>query len=55
MTVMIVLVALLVIWLALIVIGLAIKAVLWLAIVGLALFLATAGIGAVHHLTKPGP
>lgn len=47
------LIALLFVWLVLIVVGFAIKALLWLAIVGIALFVITALGGAIHHSGKP--
>lgn len=50
-----ILIVLLLAWLALVIVGLAIKAVFWLAIVGVVLFLATAAFGAVHHTMKPRP
>jgi hypothetical protein len=45
-------IALLVIWLALVIVGFAIKALLWLAIVGIVLFLATGIYGAIRSRTS---
>jgi hypothetical protein len=42
-------VALLVIWLALVIVGFAVKALLWLAIVGIVLFVATGIFGAIRR------
>ncbi|HEX4100737.1 MAG TPA: hypothetical protein VHY21_09375 [Pseudonocardiaceae bacterium] len=42
---------LLIIWLALVIIGFAIKALLWLAIVGIVLFIATCVYGAIRRRT----
>lgn len=44
-------IALLIIWLALVIIGFAIKALLWLAIVGIVLFIATGVYGAIRRRT----
>lgn len=43
------LVVLLVVWAGLVVIGLAVKSLLWLTLVGAALFLVTAVTGLAHH------
>lgn len=45
-------IALLVVWLVLVVIGFAVKALLWLAVLGLIFFLVTAIAGAIHHINK---
>jgi hypothetical protein len=45
-------IALLVIWLVFIIVGFAIKALLWLAIVGIVLFAATGIYGAVRSRTR---
>ncbi|MCA1836402.1 MAG: hypothetical protein LC721_08780 [Actinobacteria bacterium] len=45
-------IALLVIWLALVIVGFAIKALLWLAILGIVLFLATGIYGAIRSRTS---
>ena len=45
-------IVLLVLWLALIIIGFAIKALLWLAIVGIVLFVATSLYGAIRSRTS---
>ena len=45
-------IVLLVLWLALIIIGFAIKALLWLAIAGIVLFVATSLYGAIHSRTS---
>ena len=45
-------IALLVIWLALVIIGFAIKTLLWLAIVGIVLFIATGIFGAIRRRTS---
>jgi hypothetical protein len=42
-------IALLVVWLVLMAIGFAIKALLWLAVLGLIFFVVTAIAGAIHH------
>jgi hypothetical protein len=42
-------IALLVIWLAFVIIGFAIKTLFWLAIVGIVLFLVTGIFGAIRH------
>jgi hypothetical protein len=42
-------IALLIIWLALVVIGFAVKTLLWLAIVGIVLFIATGIFGAIRR------
>jgi hypothetical protein len=42
-------IALLVIWLALVIVGFAVKALLWLAIVGIVLFVATGIFGAIRR------
>jgi hypothetical protein len=44
--------ALLVIWLAFVIIGFAIKTLLWLAIVGIVLFIATGIFGAIRRRTS---
>lgn len=46
-----IIVALLALWLICIVIGFVVKTVLWLAIVGVILFIATAGAGVIHTVT----
>lgn len=46
-----ILVFLLIVWLVVVVIGFAIEGLLWLAIIGLALFVVTAGIGWVRRRT----
>lgn len=43
---------LLAIWVVCIVVGFVVKAVAWLAIVGLVAFVATGVLGMVHHATK---
>jgi hypothetical protein len=45
-------IALLIIWLALVIVGFAIKALLWLAIVGIVLFIATGIYGAIRARTS---
>jgi hypothetical protein len=45
-------IALLVIWLAFVIIGFAIKTLLWLAIVGIVLFIATGIFGAIRRRTS---
>jgi hypothetical protein len=45
-------IALLVVWLVFVIVGFAIKALLWLAIVGIVLFLATGIYGAVRSRTS---
>lgn len=42
-------VALLVVWLVLVVVGFAVKALFWLAIVGIVLFVATGVVGAIRR------
>lgn len=42
-------IVLLIIWLALVVIGFAVKTLLWLAIVGIVLFIATGIFGAIRR------
>lgn len=44
-------IGLLVIWLVLVVVGFAVKALLWLAIVGIVLFIATGVFGAIRGRT----
>ena len=44
-------IGLLVIWLVLVVVGFAVKALLWLAIVGIVLFVATGIFGAIRRRT----
>jgi hypothetical protein len=44
-------IGLLVIWLVLVVVGFAVKALLWLAIVGIVLFIATGIFGAIRGRT----
>ena len=44
-----IIIALLVIWLVLVVVGFAVKALLWLAIVGIVLFVITGIVGAVRR------
>jgi putative Ca2+/H+ antiporter (TMEM165/GDT1 family) len=43
-----IIIALLVIWLVIVVVGFAVKALFWLAIIGIVLFLATAAAGAIR-------
>ena len=45
-------IALLIVWLALAIIGFFVKALLWLAIVGIVLFIATAIFGAIRSRTN---
>lgn len=45
---------LLVLWLVLVVVGFTIKALLWLAVVGLVLFVATAVFGAIRGRSRRG-
>jgi len=45
-------IVLLVVWLALVIIGFAIKTLLWLAIVGIVLFVATGIYGAIRSRTS---
>jgi hypothetical protein len=45
-------IALLVIWVAFVIIGFAIKTLLWLAIVGIVLFIATGIFGAIRRRTS---
>lgn len=47
-----IIIAFLVLWLVCIIIGFTIKAVLWLALVGVVLFVATAIIGAIRHFMQ---
>jgi len=47
-------IALLVIWLAFIIVGFFIEALLWLAIIGLVLFVATGVYGAIRRRTSRG-
>lgn len=47
-------IALLVIWLVFIIVGFFIKALLWLAIIGLVLFVATSAYGALRQRTSRG-
>jgi hypothetical protein len=49
--VLILLIVLLVLWLILTIVGFAIKGLLWLAIIGIVLFVGTAAIGAVRRRT----
>lgn len=42
-------VALLVVWLVLVVVGFAVKALFWLAIVGIVLFIGTGVVGAIRR------
>lgn len=44
-------IGLLVIWLVLVIVGFAVKALLWLAIVGIVLFIATGVFGAIRGRT----
>ena len=44
-------IALLVVWVVLMVIGFVIKTLLWLAVLGLILFVVTAIAGTIHHAT----
>ncbi|GAY07789.1 hypothetical protein [Pseudonocardia sp. N23] len=44
-----IIIALLVVWLVLVVVGFAVKALLWLAIVGIVLFVITGIVGAVRR------
>jgi uncharacterized membrane protein YeiH len=46
---------LLVIWVVCIIIGFAVKTLLWLAILGLAAFVITGAAGAVHHFLNKNP
>jgi hypothetical protein len=45
-------IVLLVVWLALVIIGFAIKALLWLAIAGIVLFVVTGVYGAIRSRTR---
>jgi len=45
-------IALLIIWLAFVIVGFAIKTLLWLAIVGIVLFIATGIYGAIRARTS---
>ena len=47
--------ALLILWLILVFIGFAVKALLWLAIAAIVLFLGTAAFGVVQHLGSKPP
>lgn len=47
-------IALLVIWLVFIIVGFFIKALLWLAIIGLVLFVATGAYGAIRRRASRG-
>ncbi|MGH3721687.1 MAG: hypothetical protein ACRDRI_23140 [Pseudonocardiaceae bacterium] len=47
-------IGLLVLWLVLVVVGFAVKTLLWLAIVGLVLFIATGVVGALRGRSSPG-
>lgn len=47
-------IALLVIWLVFVIIGFFVKALLWLAILGIALFVATGVYGAIRHRGSRG-
>lgn len=49
---MVLIIALLVIWLAFVIIGFAIKTLLWLAIIGIVLFIATGIFGAIRRRTS---
>jgi hypothetical protein len=49
---MVLIIALLVIWLAFVIIGFAIKTLLWLAIIGIVLFIATGIFGAIRRCTS---
>jgi hypothetical protein len=49
MKMLVLLIVLLVLWLILTVVGFAIKGLLWLAIIGLILFLGTAAIGVIRR------
>jgi hypothetical protein len=51
-TIMGLIIVLLVVWLALVIIGFAIKALLWLAIAGIVLFVATSIYGAIGSRTS---
>ncbi|MEQ3549613.1 hypothetical protein WIS52_03930 [Pseudonocardia nematodicida] len=46
---------LLVVWLVLAVLGFVVKGLLWLAVIGIVLFVATAAWGAVKRRTNAGP
>lgn len=50
-------IALLVVWVVLMVIGFVVKTLLWLAVLGLIFFVVTAIAGAVHHAmaSRPDP
>jgi hypothetical protein len=54
-TIMGLIIVLLVVWLALVIIGFAIKALLWLAIAGIMLFVATSIYGAIRSRTVELP
>jgi hypothetical protein len=45
-------IALLVVWLAFVIVGFAVKALLWLAIAGIVLFIATGIYGAIRSRTS---
>ncbi|GAB3799091.1 hypothetical protein GCM10028798_12060 [Humibacter antri] len=49
---LILLIVLLVVWLIVVVVGFAFKGLLWLAIIGIILFIATAIIGAIRRASK---
>jgi hypothetical protein len=51
-TIMGLIIVLLVVWLALVIIGFAIKALLWLAIAGIVLFVATSSYGVIRSRTS---
>ncbi|MCA1822004.1 MAG: hypothetical protein LC644_09715 [Pseudonocardia sp.] len=51
-TIMGVILVLLVVWLALVIIGFVVKALLWLAIAGIVLFVATGIYGAIRSRTR---
>ncbi|GJF03773.1 hypothetical protein PSD17_27320 [Pseudonocardia sp. D17] len=46
---MVLIIGLLVLWLVLVVLGFAVKSLLWLAIIGIVLFIATGTFGAVRR------
>jgi hypothetical protein len=52
LTIMGLIIVLLVVWLAFVIVGFAVKALLWLAIVGIVLFVATGIYGAIRSRTS---
>lgn len=48
-----VIIALLILWLVIIAVGFLVKALLWLAIVGVMLFIVTVAFGVFHSVKKP--